>query len=155
MSRAPKIQFDFTVVEGKGRLNPSRDKKLRQAPQFHLCDLGWCVHILFRKVWSDVQNKWDANIHTYSIKPNRSIAPRALVQQASAAKLYWYNKIAKTVLSGMAAFQMLTLKLYSPRIVFIFIGWRTMVWYGMVWYGIQQSTIWINTVRLAILLVVS
>ena len=26
-------RFDFTVDEGKGRLNPSRDKKLRQAPQ--------------------------------------------------------------------------------------------------------------------------
>ena len=26
-------KFDFTVDEGKGRLNPSRDKKVRQAPQ--------------------------------------------------------------------------------------------------------------------------
>ena len=26
-------KFDFAVDEGKGRLNPSRDKKLRQAPQ--------------------------------------------------------------------------------------------------------------------------
>ena len=25
-------KIDFTVDEGKGRLNPSRDKKLRQAP---------------------------------------------------------------------------------------------------------------------------
>ena len=52
-------KFDFTVDEGKGRLNPSRDKKLRQAPQKEggekqtnscvallLCDPGWCVHIL-------------------------------------------------------------------------------------------------------------
>ena len=42
-------KIDFTVDEGKGRLDPSRDKKLRQAPQkegFLLCDSGWCVHIL-------------------------------------------------------------------------------------------------------------
>ena len=41
--------FDFTVDEGNGRLTPSRDEKLRQAPQkegFLLCDSGWCVHIL-------------------------------------------------------------------------------------------------------------
>ena len=41
--------FDSTVDERNGRLNPSRDKKVRQAPQkegFLLCDSGWCVHIL-------------------------------------------------------------------------------------------------------------
>ena len=41
--------FDSTVDEGNGRLNPSRDKKVRRAPQkegFLLCDSGWCVHIL-------------------------------------------------------------------------------------------------------------
>ena len=49
-------KFDLTVDEGKGRLNLSRDRKLRHAPQkkkkknsgvaFLLCDPGWCVHIL-------------------------------------------------------------------------------------------------------------
>ena len=62
-------KFDFTVDEGEGRLNPSLDKKLRQAPQktmekeekkscvafLLLCDPDWCV--------SDVQNKWDDNTH--------------------------------------------------------------------------------------------
>ena len=41
--------FDSTVDEGNGRLNPSRDKKVRQSSQkkgFLLCDSGWCVHIL-------------------------------------------------------------------------------------------------------------
>ena len=52
--------FDFTVDEGKERLNPSRDQKLRQAPQkeggkkpqkffrvaFLLGDPDWSVHIL-------------------------------------------------------------------------------------------------------------
>ena len=61
-------KFDFTVDEGKGRPNPSRDKKSRQAPQkeggekkrkekkkkkkrknscviFLLCDPGCCIHI--------------------------------------------------------------------------------------------------------------
>ena len=55
---------DFTVDEGKGRLNSSRDKKLRQAPQKEggeiLCDPGWCVHK------SGVQNKWDDNRHTHT-----------------------------------------------------------------------------------------
>ena len=48
-------KFDFTVDEGKERLNPSREKKLRQAPQkeggeilcgvtFLLGDPGWYVH---------------------------------------------------------------------------------------------------------------
>ena len=48
-------KLDFMVYEGKGGLNPSRDKNLRQAPQkeggegknsyvaFVLCDRGWCV----------------------------------------------------------------------------------------------------------------
>ena len=48
-------KFDFTVDEGKGRLNPPRDKKSR------LCDPGWCVHK------SDVQNKRDDNTHTTHI----------------------------------------------------------------------------------------
>ena len=53
-------KFDFTVDEGKGWLSPSRDKKLRQAPQskvkkrrkkksgvaFLQCDPGWYFHIL-------------------------------------------------------------------------------------------------------------
>ena len=61
-------KIDFTVDEGLGRLNPSRDRTLRQAPQkveiscvaFLLCDPGWCVHK------SDVQNKWDGNTHTHT-----------------------------------------------------------------------------------------
>ena len=48
---------DFTVDEGKERLDPSRNKKIRQActaeesVTFLLCDPGWCVHK------SDVQIK--------------------------------------------------------------------------------------------------
>ena len=44
-------KFDSTVDEGKGRLIPSRDKKLRQAPQKEggeiLCDLppGRCIQM--------------------------------------------------------------------------------------------------------------
>ena len=30
---------------------------------FLLCDPGWCVHILYRDVYPDVQNKWDDNTH--------------------------------------------------------------------------------------------
>ena len=53
-------KFDCTVDEGKGRLNPSREKKEgkhrgrkveKSCVSFHLIDLGWCVHK------SDVQNK--------------------------------------------------------------------------------------------------
>ena len=50
-------KFDFTIYEGKERLNHSRRKKLRQALRkeggqktccvaFLLYDIGWCVHIL-------------------------------------------------------------------------------------------------------------
>ena len=65
-----KVQFDLTVDEGKGRMNPSRDKnqgKHRRGKvekccvTFLLCDPGWCVHK------SDVQNKWDDNTHTLSL----------------------------------------------------------------------------------------
>ena len=35
---------DFTIDEGKGRLNPSREKKA--CVTFLLCDPDWCVHIL-------------------------------------------------------------------------------------------------------------
>ena len=58
-------EFDLTVDEGKGRLNPSRDKnegkhRRRKVEKscviFLLCDLGWCVHK------ADVQHKWDDNI---------------------------------------------------------------------------------------------
>ena len=41
-------KFDFTVDEGKERLNPFRERI------FLLCDPGWYVHK------PDVQNKWDA-----------------------------------------------------------------------------------------------
>ena len=65
-----RTKFDFTVDEGKGRLNPSRDKSQgkyrrrkveKSCVTFLLCDPGWCVHK------SDVQNKWDDNTqHTVS-----------------------------------------------------------------------------------------
>ena len=44
-------KFDFTVDEGKERLNPSRDKKIRQAPQKE--DGG-------EKNKKNVQNLWEA-----------------------------------------------------------------------------------------------
>ena len=54
-------KFHFTVGEGEGRLNPSRDKiegkhrrrkvDAKSCATFLLCDPGWCVHR------SDVQNK--------------------------------------------------------------------------------------------------
>ena len=57
----------FTVDEGKGRLNPSREKiqgkhRTRKVDEkscatLLLWDPGWCVHK------SDVQKKWDDNIH--------------------------------------------------------------------------------------------
>ena len=34
---------------------------------FLLCDPGWCVHVLYRKVKSDVQNKWDDNKQTKTV----------------------------------------------------------------------------------------
>ena len=47
-------KFDFTVDEGKGRLNISREKSLGKhrsrrkveisCMTFLLCDPGWCVH---------------------------------------------------------------------------------------------------------------
>ena len=55
-------KFDFTADEGKGRLDPARDKKSgkhrkrkvkKSCVTFLLYDPGWCVHK------SDVQNKWD------------------------------------------------------------------------------------------------
>ena len=58
----------FTVDEGNGRLNPSREKnsgKHRKSKveksfaTFLMCDPGWCVHT------SDVQHKWDDKTHTY------------------------------------------------------------------------------------------
>ena len=66
---------DFTVDEGKGGLNPSRDKNQgkhrrrkveKSCVAFVLCDPGWCVHK------SDVQNKWDDST-TYSISRRTSI----------------------------------------------------------------------------------
>ena len=71
-------KFDFTVDEGTGVLNPSRDKKERQAPQkeggilkrmknknscvlaFLVCDPGWCA----QKMRTGAQNRWDDNTHT-------------------------------------------------------------------------------------------
>ena len=54
-------KFGFTVDQGKGRLNPSRDKssgkhRRRKVGGEILCDPGWCVHNV-----SDVQNEWDDN----------------------------------------------------------------------------------------------
>ena len=63
-----KEQLDFTVDEGKGRLNPCRDRnqgKHRRGKvkkfcvDFFLCDPGWCVYE------SDVRNKWDGSTHTH------------------------------------------------------------------------------------------
>ena len=66
-------KFDFTVDEGEGRLDPSRDKnqgkhRRRKVEKscviFLLCDLGWCVHK------SDVQNKWDdTHTHAHTLYP--------------------------------------------------------------------------------------
>ena len=45
-------------------MNPSRDKKIRQAPQKEgveiPCDPDWCVHK------SDAQNVWDDNPQTHT-----------------------------------------------------------------------------------------
>ena len=55
---------DFTVDEEKGRLNPSRDQKLRQAPRKEggeiLCDPAWCVHKF------DVQNRNGMTTHIHN-----------------------------------------------------------------------------------------
>ena len=57
--------FDLTVDEGKGRLNPSREKNEgkhrrrkveKSCVTFLLSDPGWCVHE------SDVHNKWVESI---------------------------------------------------------------------------------------------
>ena len=62
-------KFDL-VDEGKGWLNPSRDKNQgkhrrkkvkRSCVTSLLCDPGSCVHK------SDVQNKWDGNTHTHTL----------------------------------------------------------------------------------------
>ena len=63
-------EFDSTVDEGKGRLNPSCEKnegkhRKRKVDEkfcvtFLLCDPGWCVHK------PDVQNKWDDDTHTHT-----------------------------------------------------------------------------------------
>ena len=75
-------KFDFTVDEGKGRLNPSRDKNEgkhhrskvdKSCATFLLCDPGWCVHK------SDVQNRWDyykAITHTYSRQWKLQFVPK-------------------------------------------------------------------------------
>ena len=62
-------KFDFTVDEGKERLNPSREKnegnhRRRKVEKscltILLCDPGWYVHK------ADIQNKWDDNTHTHT-----------------------------------------------------------------------------------------
>ena len=62
-------KIDFTVDEGKRRLNPSRDenhgkhrkrKVEKSCATFLLCDPGWCVYK------SDVHDKWDDNTHTHT-----------------------------------------------------------------------------------------
>ena len=57
-------KFDFTVDEGKGLLNPSREKKLRQQL---LCDPGWCV-----------QNKWDDKIQRENNTLNQNTTQQGL-----------------------------------------------------------------------------
>ena len=81
-------KFDFTVDEGKGRLNPSRDKnkgKHRRSKVDEkscvtslLCNPGWCVHK------SDVQNKWDDNTtHTHTENINSlTVQPPLLAPQS-------------------------------------------------------------------------
>ena len=74
-------KFDFTVDEGKRRLNPSRDKNKgkhrrrkvdeKSCVTFLLRGPGWCVHK------SDVQNKWNGNTHNTH---NRSLTELHLVQ---------------------------------------------------------------------------
>ena len=62
-----KLLFDFTVDEGKERLNPSREKNQgkhrgrkveKSCVNFLLRDPVWYVHK------PDVQNKWEDNTHT-------------------------------------------------------------------------------------------
>ena len=63
-------KFDFTVDEGKERLDPSREKNLgkhrrrkveeKSFVTFPLCGPGWYVHK------PDVQNKWDDNTHKHT-----------------------------------------------------------------------------------------
>ena len=61
-------KFDFTVDEGKGRLNPFRDTHYRKhrsrrkveksCVTFRLFHPGWCVHV------SNVQIEWNGKTHT-------------------------------------------------------------------------------------------
>ena len=65
------IYYTSTPDEGKGRLNPSRDKSQgkhrrskvgeKSCVTFILCDPGWYVHK------SDVQNKWDDNTQKHTL----------------------------------------------------------------------------------------
>ena len=77
---AQQVENDYVVgtqnstlrsTRERDYLNSSRNKKVRQAPQkeggdvaFLLCDPGWCVHMSYRNVKSDVQNKLDDNTRT-------------------------------------------------------------------------------------------
>ena len=67
------LKNDFSVDEGKGRLNPSRDQNYgkhsrrkveKSCVTSLLCDPVWCAHK------SDVQNKWEdsTQAHTHNIK---------------------------------------------------------------------------------------
>ena len=74
-----EIYYTSTPDEGKGRLNPSRDKSQgkhrrrkvgeKSCATFLLCDPGWYVHK------SDIQNKWDDNTlkHTLAANAKRKI----------------------------------------------------------------------------------
>ena len=70
-------KVDFTVDEGKGRLNPSREKKdgkqrrrkvEKSYVNFLLCDPSWCVHKF------DAQNKWDVLVKAPRYQTLRSMS---------------------------------------------------------------------------------
>ena len=59
-------KFDFTVDEGKERLNPSREKN-KGMQRRRKVDEKFCVTSAGTSNENDVQNKWEENIHTSSI----------------------------------------------------------------------------------------